>query len=1232
MIADWPLSMLSSPDFALNLLAPPALQIGQRILQGQAAPRIFCLLAYLAVEGPCSKARIAALFWPQVEDVPARRNLRQLLHRLRSILGDAAGVVQIQADYLQLADTCHSDMQRFLLTLDNADMQQRQAQLALYRGDFLQDLILDDNSPELSAWVATVRRRCCERAVTLALALAAAHVQRDQQEPALRAARRALDLDPANRSALHLTMLQHSRCGQPQQALALYHEWERRLVGDAALPAHETLLLYRHIRRTVADDNDQPKDQLDSRLLSVLALTWPALVSDHEDAAEALDHLHDRCHVVLAGFGAHLVLIPQGGLLAYFGYPSSMAQSLWTALLAAAALQRQIPEAADMALALHTGNAMCNARRPDVNGSLTRTVLALNAVTATGSLTVTDACFATLRQPNWLSAVAAGTDLAPPHYEMQWSGWRNRVALSAHPLVGREPELQDMRRYWHDALAGKPVLVQIGGAAGIGKSHLMRAFLDQTSGARVLQAQCDPFAIDTPLQPVLDMFEAAAKGADGKSVRQALQRHVPLPSGAATWLHAALPGNTAPQVRPVTMEALEQVIAGLGNAAAELAQSHPLIIVIEDVHWADSSTLAFLNRLAEPGREVATAALLVLVSTRSQTAVWQHGAGRIGLGPLDADAGQMLLHGLNPALDANGVAQLVQAGGGHPLFLSELARQTEADDSGKGLPLNIRELVQIRLDELGEARKTAHLAAVIGIGFRRGWLEAVALAQGIAAAQLEALLRTDLLQQEGDHLKFSHALLRDAVITLLPARQFRELAHVVGQTLSTQFAAALEQEPERAAHWFTEAQDWPAAMLWRRKAASLAMRYFAYPEALRHMQAGLAMLQHINPEPQRDAWERDWRELCHEAIVMVHGLYSSEVAHHYQRKSLLAEQHGQAVTDIDTMRGMLVEAENKRGQRAVLQLLRRMLQQPQVRLGDGGVLIRLQEIRVNALMLSGAIRQASTLCAQQMHLNWPPQSAKPAHDPLLALAARDIYLAWLRGDWERHAERQSQILDAARHSPQPGTRVFALGFVIMAGLGARLPQQIAPLIAELQAVVDKMGLPIFKTIVAGFHSCWRVLSGDHGGSAAMLDVIDDAATHLVFYRPFFLLYLALSLCEQGQHDKALAALELGEASMRSHGSLICRADYLILRARLVAGQPEQAAMLLEKACRIATRQGAQALALRALLALARLRPHDAAVRQRLADLLAQLPAAPHLPEPAAAQLLLGDVRQTESMT
>jgi len=94
------------------------------------------------------------------------------------------------------------------------------------------------------------------------------------------------------------------------------------------------------------------------------------------------------------------------------------------------------------------------------------------------------------------------------------------------------------------------------------------------------------------------------------------------------------------------------------------------------------------------------------------------------------------------------------------------------------------------------------------------------------------------------------------------------------------------------------------------------------------------------------------------------------------------------------------------------------------------------------------------------------------------------------------------VLEAARQSPQPGTRVFALGFVIMAGLGARLPQQIAPLIAEFQVVVDKMGLAIFKTIGDGFDACRRVLSGEHSGTAAMLGVIDDAATHLVFYRPF----------------------------------------------------------------------------------------------------------------------------------
>lgn len=1197
--------MSASPDFFLTLFSASQLQAGPQIVPGHAKPRLFCLLAYLAIEGETSKADLAALFWPDAPALSARRNLRQLLHRLRGDLPEANELLQTQGEQLRLAPGCRSDVAAFF-DGDAADMAGQQAQLALYRGPFLQGLLLDGAGGDLPAWVAQVRSRCQARAAALALGMARALVRLDRQGEALDMAGQALRHDPEHREALHLAMLLHARTGAPARALTLYRDWERRLISqEAVLPAPETHALYRHILQTVEEGAGRDSGGLDSRLLSVMALVWPGIDIDGDSAADLLDSLYLRCGAVLGRFGAHVVTVPQGGLLAYFGYPSSVAHSSLTAVRAVAALYRQIPEALDTVFVLHAGSTPCSARQADISGRLARVALALSTTMRAGDVAASTDCYEALARPHWLLAPREGV---PTHYLMHWQGWREHVVLAAVPLLGRDAELEFLRAQWRGILHGAPAMVQIGGAAGMGKSHLLRALLAETASARVLQAQCDPFFSDTPLHPVLAMFEAAAQAPHGAPVGLAMQRHLPLPSGGAP----ALAGQA---VLPVTLEALEQVIAGLVAVVAELAAQQPLLIAVEDAHWADASTLALLERL---GQSKVASPLLVLASTRGEHDLWREGAARIDLGGLDDAAGAALLGALNPALGTAETEQILRAGSGHPLFLSELAQRRGNDTTH--MPGNIRELVQGRLDQLGTARKVAQLAAVLGIGFPRTWLDAVAPGQ---EAALDTLLQAGLLREEGAAgLRFSHALLRDAVIALMPARQSGELAQLAADTLIAQCPEQMEQAPERAALWFAEARLWPSALAWRLKACRLAMRFCGYPEALGHMKAGLALLPALPAEEQRDLWEHQFRDVCHGAFTLVHGLYSEEAAQHYQRKTWLAERQGKIAHDIDSMRGMLVAAEAGRGQHAVLRLLRRLLQMPQVSMGDAGALIRLQEARVNAMMLAGAVSGASALCAAHRDVAWPAGSALPAHDPLLAMAARDNYLAWLRGDWNDDAGRQRRVLEAARKSPLPGTLVFALGLAVMTTLDARLPRQAAPLIAEMQAIAEKLGLPVFKSISAGFHTCWRILDDESDSIAAIRAVIEEASGHLGFYRPFFLLYLARACLAQGRNEEALRVLDEGEAALLRCGTFICRSDYLLLRAQLVP--KPRALQLLDKAQRIATRQGAPALVLRALLAQARLEDGHAGarVRQRLAQLLAQLPSAPHLPDVAqAAQLL-----------
>jgi len=874
-------SALRTPtDLALNLLGPPALHISKTSMQGHRKPRQFFLLAYLAMEGSASKKQISSLFWPNVSSTQAFANLRQMLHRLRADMGETEALLTSTGNMLKLSPGCDIDAHAFLADKDNLDSDQLtelEAQFKLYRGEFLEALTLDGISPNLIRWIEGVRKRCKNKACALATSIANVAARLEHNELALLYANRALLFDPANQEALHTAMLIHSRTGTPMQALALYRDWERSMVNDvAALPAPELYALYQHILHASQERNTAVISHLDNRLISIVALIWPIADVNDEAEIEYIDSLYRHSGKTLIQFGAHVSNIPQGGLLAYFGYPLAQTHSTTTALHAIAALNQELPEALNAKQALHTGMTLCNARLPDINGHLTQIVLQLADIARAGQFALTVDSFKALHSPSWLTSIRITASVnhaavaQPLHYLLQWRDWnqtsRRQQSASGIPLVGRTAELAHLHRRWQAAQRGQFSMVQISGSAGLGKSHLINTFLDEIGNGWKLQAHCTPYASDTPLHVIMLMFEEASYRPDGESIHRLMQRHVPRPSPST---HGARDGRNA-NARPVTQEALEMVINGLIAMLMELAAIRPLIMVIEDVHWADPSTQTFLKTLALGMAPMSAA--LVLMSTRNSKMLCDRTETeiltKIQVKALDAEAGQLLLHRLNPALGEARSAEILTMSGGHPLFLSELA--LSADD--QKLPPAIKELVQIRLDQLGPARKVILLAAVLGASFPRSWLNAVMAAKHLNITLQDSLPCADLLKIEEtsrgtrqERLTFSHALLRDAVLCLLSQRQVIELSQLSGTTLTREFPDEFEKIPELAAHWFTDAQEWEEALSWRLKAAILANSYCAHLETRRHIDFGLALIGNLSTQQERARWENNFHNIDNDA-------------------------------------------------------------------------------------------------------------------------------------------------------------------------------------------------------------------------------------------------------------------------------------------------------------------------------------------------------------------------------
>ncbi|MEU7801378.1 AAA family ATPase [Micromonospora arborensis] len=423
------------------------------------------------------------------------------------------------------------------------------------------------------------------------------------------------------------------------------------------------------------------------------------------------------------------------------------------------------------------------------------------------------------------------------------------VRAASSVLVGRHRELSTLRDSLGRARAGEPTTVLVGGEAGVGKTRLLEEFTGwATDGeARVLVGQCLELGeAGLPFAPFAAALRAVLR-VDGPEVFAGYEaefaRLVPELGRTALAAPSAAPVGDAPRGY------LFDLVAELFQ---RLADARPLVLLIEDLHWADRSTrdlIGFLVRAARPGR------LLLVCTYRTDELQRGHPLrpflaeldrvrgvervelGRDGTGAILAD----LLGAEPPARAVDDVHKRTQ---GNPFFIEELA--VAGDPIGcAALPETLRDLLLARVDRLPEpAQRVLRIAAAGGTRFAHDLLAEVA---GLAEVELEDALRAAVAAQlvvadpDGDY-EFRHALVREAVHDeLLPGEHAR---------LHARFAAAIEAQPhlvaagrspaEIAHHWYA-AHDHPRALVAARAAACAAAERYAYAEQRRLLERALEL-------------------------------------------------------------------------------------------------------------------------------------------------------------------------------------------------------------------------------------------------------------------------------------------------------------------------------------------------------------------------------------------------------
>jgi class 3 adenylate cyclase/tetratricopeptide (TPR) repeat protein len=366
-------------------------------------------------------------------------------------------------------------------------------------------------------------------------------------------------------------------------------------------------------------------------------------------------------------------------------------------------------------------------------------------------------------------------------------GHRRRLDL---PLVGREAELEALRWALARTEAGQaPHVVTVLGNPGIGKSRLVAELKAMRGDAVVLTGFCRRTAGATSLEPVLEAVREVLPG-DAEQAAAALMHGDPDAPQVAACL--TRPGAGAPDI-------VWAVARLLGAIAAE----RTVVLVVEDLHWADDAMVELLGRLLGRGQR---RPLLVCVTARPELVGerpgWGSGANALTLmlERLDDVQTRRLLHNAVPGLPPAEVDRVIAMAEGNPLFAEHLGALVGEGDPAGGLPRSIQVLLTARLEALPAPERDVMMAAsIVGREFPHDAVEA--LAGRPAAAELDALVERELLEPTAPgRFQFGHALLQEAAYGLLPKARRSDLHLRLADWLERRHAsdALIGEQLERA--------------------------------------------------------------------------------------------------------------------------------------------------------------------------------------------------------------------------------------------------------------------------------------------------------------------------------------------------------------------------------------------------------------------------------------------------
>ena len=961
----------------------------------------------------------------------------------------------------------------------------------------------------------------------------------------------------------------------------------------------------------------------------MVAYTALAGALDPELLGDMLKRYQNAVAGAVGRFGGFVAKFMGDGVLAYFGFPHALEDSAERAIRAGISILADVGEVLrpdgepiQARIGVATGLVVVGevigtgpAQERTIVGETPNLASRLQALAAPSTILISEATRNLLGglfelEPMGNRELKGFARSVPVWRVFGEAAAKSRFAATRHsklPLVGRAQEMELMLDRWRLARAGEGQIVTVLGEAGIGKSRSVEALHEVVSGEphTRIDLQCSPYHRDSTLYPVIQHLGRAARFVAGDLPAIRIEKLGSLFAGRAAASDATTISLLAellslPTPMPLSLTPAQRKAATIGLLVDEivrLCEVDPVLLVVEDAHWIDATTLELMTRVAD---SIGQARVLALVTARSDFAApWlaQPHATSLTLERLGREECAQLVANVATAqgLSAETIAAIVAKTDGVPLFVEELTKSVMESAGGGGatVPAALKDSLMARLDRLGDAREAAQMAAVIGRQFAFSLLAAMSPKSDVEIeAALEKLVTAGIVFAEQRGLErgfsFKHALVREAAYDSLLLSRRREWHESCARALEERFVELATNEPELLAHHFGEAGLAGPACDYRMRAGERAVSRAAYTEAIAHFSIGLSEAEKLPEAAERMRRQLDLLLKLGPALMVTRGLGSVEAENAFQKAAEMAAAAGNDAATFQAKWGLWMIA-NSGLKTAARQRAQELVALAQ-RSGDGDLLLEAYHCRWATAIFRGDIAETIENCligvetydiSRHRHLG----HAFAGHDPGVCAHAVCGWAYQLNGEPKAAEEYMARSLKLAEALDQPNDQAFALY------IGGMSHQLVANRDATLEfarrvvTISEKFGLTPWRAISLILVAWATAMGGAVADAARLIDAEIGQVTSAspqVIYNLGLAAEVLLAANRPGDGiallDRVLAAIEEPGVGFYLSEIYRMRGECLLAIDRKNKDEARQAFAVARD---IANRQGALILARRA---------------------------------------------------